>query len=359
MKFQNTSLYRPLGAVACTLLIISPLSAQRSRSQQADRGDRRDRSAESAGDVGRSSRLQADPTARVVVGIDTNVDGRFDTIERIYVADLQRAIDSSRGRQERMQQQQQDSNRGSRSQGRPAGQSSDMQSRNQDRESRRRVRTASSKQSSEQQPSQRRGGEDQVGGRATTRVSGTVSETVRFSLVDGKEHVFAKLSTDQGQTIPVDFGTESDVEAIGGISDGDEITVVGRVARVNDRRVMRASRVQSGGESASIEHSSDQDLKRVRGQISALRTARFKGYDNPFRVARVDLNGGRSEVTILGPVDRLDDIDLQAGDEVQMLVRRGRYNGKPVLVADQIRSGERTARVSKPEGETFRPSENR
>ena len=213
------------------------------------------------------------------------------------------------------------------------------------------MRTASSRM--------RRDGGQQGDRSEMARLSGKVTETIKFELTDGKEHVFAKVKTDNGQTIPVDFGTAADLESIDGISDGDDVTVMGRVARVNDRQVMRAYEVQSGNQSASIKHSHDRDLKRVRGEVTALRTARFKNHDRPFKVAQVELNGGRSEVAILGPVDRLGDLDLQQGDKVQMLVRRGRYNGRSVLVADQIRSGDRIARVSKPEGKRFKPADNR
>jgi hypothetical protein len=292
----------------------------------------------------------------VVIGIDADVDGRFDRVARVFYEDLRAAMEASRQREARRQRR-----LGRDEAARNEGSGARTARRQPDR--RRRMaargdsdRTARDSDRTPQRERARAAGQRQP---AKVRISGTVAEATTFRMAPQGEHRFAKLKTDAGRSVPVDLGRLSDLESLGQIKDGDQVTVIGSLARVNDRRIVRAERVRMGGETATIATSDDRDVKRVRGKIRALRTARFKGQDQPFQVARVDLRGGRNEVVILGPEDRLETIELESGDEVQLLVRRARYNGNPALVADQVRVDGQLAEISKPEGKAFQRRKKR
>lgn len=277
---------------------------QRDRQMQADQRqrqqDQRDRARQPRDLRQRRQQMALQPQGWVRIAVDYDQDNRFDAMETIYYYDLVQARERSaqrRGQQGRQRQM------------------------------------ARSDQTRQRQQ--------------LRRASGRVTDMTSIRLNDGQEHRLAKIETQQGQRIPVDLGRAEQADRLD-LQEGDRISVWGTRARINDRRILRARRVQAGDQQVTINRERDRNLKRVRGRIANLRTTRFRGRDQQFRVARLELNGGRTETVILGPQDRLQSLNLQQGDEVRLLVRPGRLNDQQALVAEQIRANERTVRVQQP-----------
>jgi len=89
------------------------------------------------------------------------------------------------------------------------------------------------------------------------------------------------------------------------------------------------------------------ETRTIRGEISQLKA--FRLADGPeHQFAKLETSDGKKVPVDLGRVEQIQGLDLQEGDDVQMLVRRGRYNDRPALIVDQIRANDQLVRVSKP-----------
>lgn len=334
-----------------SLWLTLPAAAQRSeqpnRQRDADQQrqgqqDSRNRSQDSRSSSQRSRQLHLDPLGQIVIGIDSDGDRRFESVEAINYYDLQLARKQSAQRRARSDQQ---GNRGPQQASR--GRTTDAQGD-----------SSRSMRGGQRQPTRQRESQRPQASQQMAKVSGTVTELKTIRMVDGPKHRVAKIETKKGDRIPVDLGRVEQVEQFD-LQDGDQITVYGKHTRINDKRMVSAQKVQAGDKTMKIGRERDRDLKRVQGEITKMFTRRFRGRDQQFDVAKVELMGGRTETIILGPADRLRDLDLQEGDTVQLLVRRGRYNDAPALIADQVRSGDRTVRVAEPEGRRFTMQQSR
>lgn len=283
--------------------------------------DRTSSSGSSESARSKALKLQGDPMATVVIGIDLDSDNEFDAFEQITYYDLQLARMRSKQRQDRTRVQ------------------SDAEgSRNSD--------SAMREQRSNSDTSNQNSGSDQR--EPLKRFVGTVTQPTRIRLVDGPEHDFVKLQLQDGSRIPVDLG-RTDRPGQMTFEEGQKITVWGSRGRVDDKRVLVARRIQVGDQTMERDREQDRDLKRVRGEVLDTATINLQNSDEKIAVAKVDLNGGRTETVVLGPANRLGDVSLTKGDEVQMLVRRGSLGQRQVLIADQLKIGERVYSVVKPQ----------
>lgn len=120
---------------------------------------------------------------------------------------------------------------------------------------------------------------------------------------------------------------------------GDQIEVEGVRARLNDRDVLMAARVSHDGQSKKIDLPERRNMKRVKATVRSTREVRFRRFDQPFVIGQVETKSGDREIVNFGPTSKVGELDLQEGDEVRLLVRQGRMNGRPVMVAKEIRSG--------------------
>ncbi|MEZ6092114.1 MAG: hypothetical protein R3C05_29740 [Pirellulaceae bacterium] len=317
---MNLNRMSPLPMLLGICISLPAAAQERNRTQdQTDRNDRQTQDRNEGGESESRSQLRLDPLGQVVIGIDSDGDQRFETVEKISYYDLQNARKQSRQRMSRETSQQQQT---------------------------------SNQQSFDQRQSDGRQMKQGTDNADVKKFSGTVTEVATFRLVDGPEHNFIKIKTKEGKRIPVDLGRIEDLKQLD-LKDGDQITVFGKRVRVNDRKMICARRIEASGKTLDTGRERDRDLKRVQGEISKLMRKRFRSRDGEFTIAQVELNGGRTETVILGPTDRLRNLNLEKGDDVQLLVRSGRYNDQFALIADQVRAHGEIARVARPEGTKF------
>jgi len=241
--------------------------------------------------------MGAVPEGYVRIWTDTDGDGRFDSVETIYAFDLEQARRSSADR------------RG----GGPGG----MQ-----------------------------GGEE--GGMwIEERVEGKIRDLKHIRLYGmGEEHTLARVETREGRTARVDLGPRKALAGLN-LKDGDQVSVAGLPGLINDREVLMASRVESGGKTVQVEPTAARSLQRVKGQVTGIRTAKFRGREGDQIIADLRLHSGRRETVILGPRSSLSDLEIKRGDELAVLVRPGRLNGNSALVAEQVRAGDRTIEIQR------------
>jgi hypothetical protein len=187
-------------------------------------------------------------------------------------------------------------------------------------------------------------------------ISGEISNLKSVNLSDGDEHRLAKIETEQGNTVRVDLGRTKKVQQLQ-LSDGDSVTIKARPARLNDKAMWVATSINSGGKSLSIERKDDRGLKRMQGTIEDMQTMDFKNKDGEFSIATVKTNGDKEKKVILGQTNKLNKLNLSQGDEVQLLVRRGRMNNEEICIAEQVRANGQMVQTPRPKGQKVRPAD--
>ena len=81
------------------------------------------------------------------------------------------------------------------------------------------------------------------------------------------------------------------------------------------------------------------EMKTIAGNIRDLKKVDMVGTDRQQVIARVKTRDGRTARVYLGAADNLKKLDLQKGDRIAIQGRRGKIDGRGVLVADRIRTG--------------------
>jgi hypothetical protein len=285
-------------------------SRQSDQQDRQARSDQQDRRSDQQRDRNRQSRLRAEPQGWVVIAADYDRDGRWDGFETIYYYDLQRAKDSSRQRAE----QQRDSRRGDRT---VSNQRSDRRQASGDR----------------QRQMSRRG-----------RISGTIQEkrTVR---VDGEQQVIARVRNNEGRTARVLLGKQEDLSRLD-LQSGDRVQVEGVRAKLNNDTVLHATRITSGDRTVRNEPP-QQKTRRIQGEVVSKQTKTFGNKDGEFVMATIRTDEGRNQKVLLGRKDRLEQLDLQQGDQVKVTAAPCKINDQQALAAKQISTDGRTVTIRK------------
>ncbi|MEZ6114303.1 MAG: hypothetical protein R3C99_25320 [Pirellulaceae bacterium] len=312
-----------------------------SQRDQFDSRSQRSRDSQSGSQNRQSGnrQIQLEPQGWVTVATDMNNDGKFDKVETIYLYDLQIAQQRSQARA----RAQADSQR--QDHGQTQGQRQMAQ-----RQMTQRQRAGQGGSSRNQWTNR-----DDDGGSArgsVHRLEGQLKDINQIRLTDSdKQQTIARLKVRDGRTARIFLGDKSQLSSLN-LQDGDNITIIGVPGRVNDRWMLVARKITANGESISLNQQQQQQsnagLKRVSGQITDTRKAKFRGHDEQFMVVQIQTDQGDSVIANLGPVSRLESLDLQNGDAVTVLARQGSVNGETAWIAEQVRANERTAMIPHP-----------
>ncbi len=257
--------------------------AYRARRDRDVRSDRRQYD-------GRQSRT---PMNMALIAYDIDGDQRFDAYEYIFVEDLDAARQRSRSRMDY-----------------------------------RRSRDAHRGGTEEGQRRQRRP--------RGFRIQGEVRDIRQVNLINmDQPHRIAKIDTPHG-VVKADLGPRDDLDKLA-LTDGDRITVYGREGRINDCRMLIATRVESGEQKVTIARDRFNTHRKLTGRVIGIRDASFRETDEDHRVARVRTRQGRVERVDLGSRQSARSLDVSEGDEITVIGQRGRINGRPALFAHQVR----------------------
>ena len=179
-------------------------------------------------------------------------------------------------------------------------------------------------------------------GPSAITLSGTVREVRDVTLAGlDQPHRVGRLEAEDGRTARVDFGPANRVGELQ-LAEGDEVTLEGHRGMINDRPLLMATTLTKGGRSVQVERPDDRMTKRVRGRVESVRSVQFQGRDEETSVATVTMRSGVPRQVILGPSSKADEMALVQGDEVAMLVRPVRMNGRMTMIAQQVRRGDET-----------------
>lgn len=181
--------------------------------------------------------------------------------------------------------------------------------------------------------------------RSTHRLSGTLEKLTSFSFAnDGDEkHLVGKIRLDDGRTLPVHFGREQQLSA--DLQKGDRIGVIGRIGKLNDKRIVLADRVMDKRGAHSIARTNDRNTRSVRGTVESIEQVRLQD-GRSSTLTRIKTDDGRKIVAACGPRTQLrnEDVRIEKGDEVALLGRMTRIDGRPVLLTTWVSHDGESAR---------------
>jgi len=250
------------------------------------------------GQPGQAAPGQARPAPEgwILIGADLDNDGQIDQMEAIHIEDLEQARRSSAGRRH--------------------------------------------------QGGMQPGYEDSP---SIGRVKGKVKalKSIHLAGVDG-DYQIARIEEGNGRTARVALGAADALSNLD-LKEGDEIEVRGRRGHINDRVVLMARRIDANGKTVRVKQPAGHYIRRFHGRlVGHPRVTRIEGLRGDVVVAQVRLDDGARAPTLLGSQKQLDGLGLKDGDEVSLLARPGRLNGRRAMVAEEVQANGRTVTVVKP-----------
>lgn len=159
--------------------------------------------------------------------------------------------------------------------------------------------------------------------------------------------MIARIRTDENLPAKAVLGPKSKLEKLQ-LADGDEVTVTGRKGRVNDKSMLLAATVTSDGKEVSVDLPSSRNAKRIRAELLSMRTTEFQNYNGSFVIAEVQCSNGKKSTVNLGVQSKIDQLNLSKGDDLRLIVRPAKVNGKPGMVADEVMANGKSVKVSPP-----------
>jgi len=184
------------------------------------------------------------------------------------------------------------------------------------------------------------------------KVTGAVIDTKTVSVRGGPmRHLVARVQSDRGNLVYVDLGPAQRAEELA-LRHGQDVTLYGRLGRVEDSAVLLADRVQAndrimvlrGGQHAAAAAGDiaalppgDYRQIRARGNLIRLRDATTRAGDTN-QIAVLDTRRGRLYVD-LGSKKDLSGIDFQPGQQLEVRGRLARVGDRPILIAREFQMG--------------------
>lgn len=210
--------------------------------------------------------------------------------------------------------------------------------------------------------------------RNPVRVDGRITAVRTIQLCgDPNRHVLARIRTDRGNVV-VDMGTVEEMRNLR-LRRNQQVSVLGRPGRINERPVVFANRLRAGGQAVAFarviplqfgdRQAQLQPGRRQRGQTAAQRqTAQrmarqnyllsgevvetrqvtVQQHEHKHTLAKLRTAEGRTVVVDLGPAKDLK-TKLDKGKTVAVIGKPGRINERPVLLAEALTEVERIDRT--------------
>ena len=183
--------------------------------------------------------------------------------------------------------------------------------------------------------------------RRPRNVSGELTNLKKIKLSSryGGPHMVGRVKTDRGTTAKVDFGPAAQVEELE-LTEGDRVDVEGRRGRINDKAMLLATKVSSDGNAKQIDRPKPSGLRRVKGEVTGLKTVKFRGRADESVVANMRLVSGREVMVNLGSKTALAPLNIQQGSQASLIGRPGSVNDEPALIATMVYAGGKSVDVS-------------
>lgn len=169
------------------------------------------------------------------------------------------------------------------------------------------------------------------------RIVGTIQDlSTSGATAEEAPHIVARIRTSDGRNVVADLGAASQLSKLE-LKQADKITVSGFRSNLDEPGTLMVEKIESDRGAVSIVRIDAASPFRVDGQIAALDTARFKGFEKEHMIARIKMGEDREMQVDLGPKERMLDMHLAAGAKVSVLATRIQIDGEPSLQAEKLR----------------------
>ena len=182
------------------------------------------------------------------------------------------------------------------------------------------------------------------GGKAITRnLEGKITELQRIEFPgQDKAWMAAAIETSEGEATTMVLGPEDKLQKLN-LNSGDSITVTGLLAAAEGRGMFAARRITANDQTVTFSKQVDpQDGKKivrnVEGEISEMKPITLPGQEQSWLVAAVKSPDGQSKTVVLGPEERLQQLDLQQGDYVSVQGVLAAEQGRGLFAAHRVRA---------------------
>lgn len=167
-------------------------------------------------------------------------------------------------------------------------------------------------------------------------VHGTVKQVREFELagVEAKQS-FARIETEDGNRLVVHLGPTDRIKNID-IGANDEITILAKPGRVNNRMVLTAERIRVDGRTIDVQPPMGERLKVIKGRVIDKRVERFHDVNDESLLVRVRDDIGQTYVVSLGSTSRIDDRDVERGEKIKILAQPTVLDNRPILMAKSV-----------------------
>ncbi len=160
------------------------------------------------------------------------------------------------------------------------------------------------------------------------------------------EHTFVRIRLNDDETEVVSLGSRLIVSDLD-LEKGDQISVSGRNARIDNRDVLVASRIEVDDKLFRIRKHNRPDTGQhlpIRGTVKDFsKTSLSDDSREENLLIRLELKNGKTCVVDLGQGTTLGDLDIEKGSEICLKGEKTKVNGKSLIVARMISvDGDRT-----------------
>lgn len=280
----------------------------------------------------------------MTVAVDYDRDGRYETVETIYVYDFEKARQESESRkQENRDRAWSDQSMKDRS-----ANKQNQQQRGRQNENASKNRLASMKRHQQSQQDQSKSAHDA----SLASVQGTIESTHTEKLAGSDSSwMLARIESQDGEMVVVCLGDRKQLSGMK-LQSGDMVQIKGVRSRLNDREIVMATQVTHDGSTLETPLPNRVQLKRVKAELLKKDTVRFRGFDEPHLLAKVKTKSGRTILVNMGPESKYEDVNLSSGSSMRLLVRPGTIAGERAMIAQEVKIGDATVELPRPDDRT-------
>jgi hypothetical protein len=151
---------------------------------------------------------------------------------------------------------------------------------------------------------------------------------------------FVRVRLKNGESQVISLGSRINLAALD-LNQGDDIRVVGQTARIDNREVLVARKVEVDGETFRIRQKNRPDVGQpvsIQGTVKDFkRSSLGQDAEDDNLVLRMELKDGKECVVDLGEGTTMQDLNLEKGSTVHLQGRKTKIDGKSLIVARKIR----------------------
>lgn len=202
------------------------------------------------------------------------------------------------------------------------------------------------------------------GGRAT--LQGRIDGFKRVDLPEGPDdHLLLRVTLEDGTQRVIDMGPTTRMSQLD-LQNGQQIMVEGPKRQYEGRTIVRAEKLRLGGERVALgkkgektkPHESNgsgngERSSKLSGRLAGFQKVDMKDEHGAHLFVKLELRDGTKRVVDMGPSVRMDELDLEQGEQVMVSGCKKKIGDRTVLVAEELDLAGDRFRLERGESETY------